>query len=911
MKTFFVDRPRLPIPIQCGLLFCVLATAQPVAAANYQVTTTADGGSGSLRQAILDANANPGLDTITFAIVGVPPFTITPASALPSVTDPVIIDGTSQTGYAGLPLIEIDGANLPGGSDGLNISAGGSTVLGLAINRCPRDGIRLQSLGTNVIQGNFLGTDPTGAISLGNGEGGVMVYGSPGNLIGGTNSAQRNLLSGDNQSGVFLFLSSAVGNVVSGNYVGTSVSGLTSLGNIFSGVVIAGSSSNLIGGTNPGAGNLISGNGQSGVYILQAPATGNLIEGNYIGVDATGLVALHNFQDGVTIDATSGNTVGGTTSGARNILSGNLESGVFIWTAGANSNIVLGNYIGTDVTGTNALPNMTNGVTIDGTSGNTIGGTVPGSENVISGNQQDGILILSSGATNNTVAGNYIGPDATGKNALGNAWGGVTIEGVSDNMIGAVGGGNVISGNYSNGVLLINDGATNNLITYNFIGTDVTGERAMANSLAGIYIEASGNTIGGATAGAGNVISGNTDNGIFIYDSSTSNNVVGGNFIGTDAGGTVALPNGFFGVSVSNAPANVIGRGNVISGNVDGGIALGGNTSGTVVQGNFIGTDLTGNLAVPNSAGIYFFGAGSNLIGGTTPGSGNVISGNNGEGLSVANPGANGNTIQGNFIGTKADGVSPLGNLWHNIDIQNTAANNLVGGATAAADNHLAFVRTAQYDGVRIRAGCIGNYVGRNSIFSNAGWGIVIGNSGVTDTNLVTLSQAVSDGNETVVHGAMATYPNGQFQVQVYENIVPDLTTPPGYGEGLIYLGATNIAIDSSGNASFEMTLPGTAQGRYLSATATDASGTTWEFGVDTLIGGLPSLTIHESGSSAAAVVTIAWSNAAQFGLEYTTSLVPPITWTAATNPIVTSGGTNSVSLSPQGKTAFYRLFFQ
>jgi len=112
------------------------------------------------------------------------PFTITPASALPAITDAVVIDGTTEPGYAGTPLIEINGSSLPASTDGLLILAGGSTVRGLAINRCPRDAIRLESLGTNVIQGNFLGTDPSGTVARGNGAGGVMIYGSPGNLIG-------------------------------------------------------------------------------------------------------------------------------------------------------------------------------------------------------------------------------------------------------------------------------------------------------------------------------------------------------------------------------------------------------------------------------------------------------------------------------------------------------------------------------------------------------------------------------------------------------------------------------------------------------------------------------------------------------------------------------------------------------
>ena len=828
-----------------------LALGHPGAAATYTVTTIADSGAGSLRQAITNANGNPGLDTIAFNIPGTGPFTITPASALPTITDPVVIDGTTQPGYAGTPLIEINGTNLAQGNNGLYITAGGSTVRGLAINRCPQDAIRLESLGTNVIQGNFLGTDPSGTVARGNGEGGVMINGSPGNLIGGTTASARNLISGGNQNGIYLFTSTATGNVISGNYIGTSVAGLAGLGNINNGVEVATASSNLIGGTSPGAGNVISGNGQSGIYFISAPATGNLVQGNYIGVNASGTGALGNGQDGVTVNGVSGNTIGGTAAGSGNVLSGNLESGVQIVTFGATSNVIAGNYIGTDRTGKVAIPNQINGVTLNGAAGNTVGGTTAGAQNVISGNEQLGVSITSTGASNNMVLGNYIGADATGTNALANTYGGVTINGAAGNMIGAANGGNVISGNTGNGVLLANAGASNNIVAGNFIGVDTTGKNAMANSLAGVYIQVSGNTIGGVAPGAGNVISGNAENGVFIYGGATSNNVVEGNFIGTSATGNRAVANGYSGVAISNAPANLIGgaasgAGNVISGNAVNGINLGGNTSGTVVQGNFIGTDLTGNNAVANSGGgIYFYGSGTNLIGGAVAGAGNIISGNYQEGLSVGDPGANGNTIQGNFIGTKADGVSPLGNQLHNNDFLDTASNNLVGGTIAAANNRIAYVTTSQYDGVRIRAGCLGNFVSQNSIFSNAGWGIVLGNSGVTVSNLVTITEAVSDGATTVIQGSMSTYAHGQFLIQFYENVSPNMSTPPGYGEGLTYLGSTNITTGANGQTSFVLSLPvGVATGAYLSATATDSANTTWEFGLDATVIGLITWTI-------------------------------------------------------------------
>ena len=918
-------------PFCCCFFVLAAGAGDPAAAATYTVTTTADSGANSLRQAITNANGNPGLDTIAFNIPGTGPFTITPASALPTITDPVVIDGTTQPGYAGTPLIEINGSSLASGDNGLYITAGGSTVRGLAINRCPQDAIRLESLGTNIIQGNFLGTDPSGTVARGNGEGGVMINGSPGNLVGGTSAPARNLISGGNQNGIYLFTSTATGNVISGNYIGTTVTGMAGLGNVYNGLEIASSSSNLIGGTSPGAGNLISGNGQSGIYIISAPATSNLVQGNYIGVNASGTGAISNGLDGVTINGVSGNTIGGTTAGS-NLLSGNLESGVLILTLGATSNVIAGNYIGTDLTGKVAIPNHTNGVTLYGVAGNLVGGTNAGAQNVISGNQQLGVTITLPGASNNMVLGNYIGADATGANALANTYGGVTIDGAAGNMIGAANGGNVISGNLGNGVYLVDAGTSNNIVSGNFIGVDATGENAMANNLAGVYVQVPGNTIGGLAPGAGNVISGNAENGVFIYGGATSNNVVEGNFIGTDATGTEAVANGYSGVAISNAPANLIGgvasgAGNVISGNANSGINLGGNTSGTMIQGNYIGTDLTGNNAVANSmGGIYFYGSGTNLIGGTAAGAGNVISGNFQEGLSVGDPGANGNTIQGNFIGTKADGVSPLGNQLHNIDFLNTAGNNLVGGTTPAANNRIAYATMSLYDGVRIRAGCLGNFVSQNSIFSNAGWGIVLGNSGVTVSNLVTLTEVVSDGVTTGIHGSMSTYARGQFLIQFYENPVPD---PSGYGEGLTYIGSTNITTGANGQAAFALALPvDVAPGAYLSATATDRANTTWEFGLDEAVAASPSLSISLSGAqtilvtnpvthvvttnSLPATVTASWpANPPGFVLQCATNLTPPAAWSAATNTVSTNGTVLSTTAIPIGLASFYRLLFQ
>jgi titin len=896
-------------------------------AATYTVTTVADSGNGSLRQAILNANSNPGLDKIAFNIPATGlltvPFTIAPLSALPTITDPVVLDGTTQPGYSTSPLIQISGSLLAANTDGLLITAGGSTVRGLAINSCPRDAIRIESLGTNIIQGNFLGTDPSGRLALANGEGGILINGSPGNLIGGITAAQRNIISGGNQVGIYLLSSGAIGNVISGNYIGVSATGLSALGNVNNGLEISQASSNIIGGTSPGAANVIAGNGESGIYLLTAGTTGNVIEGNIIGLNASGTAAIANTRDGVTIYGVAGNSVGGTAASAGNIISGNGGAGVYILTPGATNNTVLGNKIGTDETGELPLPNQGNGVIIDGVPGNVIGGTNAGSRNIISGNDQNGVLIISAGASNNLVQGNFVGVDSAGSHPLPNTYDGVTVDGAAENLIGGLDGGNVISGNTANGVLLINSGGGTNYVQGNLIGTDYTGEKSVANGQGGVYIQTPGNTIGGATAALRNLISGNTEAGVFLYSTNASNNLIEGNYIGTDLSGKVALGNGFAGISLSNAPANTIGglaagAGNVVSANGNSGITLGGSpTAATVIQGNYIGTDLTGSNALGNAnGGIYFYGSGSNMIGGTVAGAGNLISGNYQEGISVGNPGANYNVIQGNFIGTKIDGISPLGNALHNIDFLDTASNNLLGGAIPGADNRIAFVQSSLYDGVRIRAGCLGNFVSRNCIFSNGSLGIVIGqNPGLNTSNLVTLTEVASDSALTSIQGKMTSYANGQFLIQFYENAVPN---PSGYGEGFTYVGSTNITTGGNGQASFSLTLPvAVPVGRYLSATATDKANTTWEFAADIAVQALsppqvtPSLSfgwLAASGNTPARIVFSWPSKLAAFDLRQTTNLSPPINWALSTNTVTEHGTTNSITLIPAGKGIFYQL---
>ncbi len=905
--------PRFFTPALVAAL--TLGATSILQAAALLVTSTNDTGSGSLRQAILDANSTSEPDVIAFQIPGGGPFTISPVSKLPPITAPVRIDGTTQPGYAGTPLIELNGASMPAESDGLLITGGASVIRGLAINHCKRDGIRIQGPGGNSIEGNYLGTDPSGTIARPNGESGVFLFRSGTNVIGGGSLAARNVISGGNLNGIFVLDPPSRKNVIEGNFIGVSATGTGALGNQQNGIAIASAPECRI------SNNVISGNGESGVYLLGAAATNNVIEANLIGTDFTGKVAIGNRLDGVTIYGAAGNTIGGTAMEERNVISGNVNVGVRITLGSARRNVVMGNYIGTDATGLMSLANRTNGVTVAGAPGNTVGGTIAGARNLISGNEQNGILIIEAGSSNNLVQGNFIGVDATGSSALPNTTSGVTIDRAAGNRVGGTteGARNVISGNKQVGIYLVEAGGGNNVVQGNFVGSDGTGTSAVPNSLAGIRIETPGNIIGGVEPGARNVISGNRQSGIFLFGTNATNNLVEGNFIGTDASGNRALGNAFGGVSFFNASDNQIGGAdanarNLISANSDSGISLQGQgTTRNVVQGNFIGTDLGGTTALGNAVGgIYLYGASSNSIGGTLPGTGNLISGNSKTGISIGDPGANGNLIQGNFIGTAYDGLKPLPNQWHNIELLNTASGNLIGGPTAQSDNLIGYTGTAGYDGIRIRDGCIGNLISRNSIFSNGesspnGLGIDLSADGVSADQRMLLEEAVSDENVTIIRGQLKGVANQRLRVQFYANQSAHVS---GYGEGQIYLGVTSIDVGAGGQRNFTATFPtGKHAGEFISATLTDSEDNTSEFARDIQALEPPALIARAATIQAGRMLE--WPDKpGGFVLLNTTNLTSPVSWVLATGLVVKDGGTNRVLLVPEQGNLFYRLEF-
>ncbi|HST52114.1 MAG TPA: FG-GAP-like repeat-containing protein [Pyrinomonadaceae bacterium] len=388
------------------------------------VTNTNDSGAGSLRQAILDSNSTVGTkETITFNIPGAGVHTIQPASALPTITDPVTIDGYTQPGASANTLatgddavieIELDGTNAGSTTSGLVITAGGSTVRGLVINRFGTGGttsvtaggtaIEINTGDGNVVEGCFIGTDTTGASSLANINDGVGIT-SNNNRVGGSTAAQRNVISGNDREGVLL-LSFGANNSVLGNYVGTNAAGTAAITNASDIVLFDHANNCRIGGTNAGEGNLIGGSLDTGVLIVNS-SHDNTVQGNLIGTNATGTAAIPNQNNGVGIfDTAQNNTVGGTSTSARNIISGNLGSGVRYHST-VTGNVVEGNFIGTDTGGTAALGNGLDGVTIEGGTNLTVGGTTAADANTVAFNTQAGVVV-TGGVVVNQIEGNSI-----------------------------------------------------------------------------------------------------------------------------------------------------------------------------------------------------------------------------------------------------------------------------------------------------------------------------------------------------------------------------------------------------------------------------------------------------------------------------------------------------------------------
>jgi len=602
-------------------------------------------------------------------------------------------------------------------------------------------GVWMQNAGTtgNVVAGNRIGVDLAGASALRNGNDGItIISGAGGNTIGGDAPGAGNIISGNADRGITIQGVGSDGNRVLGNIIGPDVTGTKSMGNPGDGIVImAGASNNVVGGDTPAARNLISGNDdqdaateQAGIFIQDAATVGNRIVGNYIGTGAAGTAGLGNGGQGIVLAlGAHGTVIGGETPGAGNVISSNDGHGIVLQQSGTDSNRIVGNIIGLDALGGQALTNGDTGVFIGfGASHNVVGGDTQAARNLING----GVWLQEPGTTGNRVQGNYIGTDASGTAAPGNdAHGVMLLDAPSGNFVGGEtpGAGNLISGNAGHGVFLQGAGTTGNEIKGNSIGVDVTGKQPLGNGLNGVLIldGASENVIGGNTAPARNLISGNGLYGVQIQDAGTAGNRVQGNFAGTDVTGTAAIPNAKDGVIANDgASDNLIGgalpgEGNLISGNDEIGVNINSDTTGNRVLGNTIGTDVTGAAALGNAGpGVLIgFGAYDNVVGGAESGADNLISGNGSAGILIKNLGTTGNRVLGNTVGTDAAGTHAIPNALDGVAIAFAASGNFVGGEAPGEGNLIGGNSRA---GVRMQdSGTTGNRVAGNTIGSATG----------------------------------------------------------------------------------------------------------------------------------------------------------------------------------------------
>ncbi|HET6262952.1 MAG TPA: hypothetical protein VFG99_12045, partial [Chloroflexia bacterium] len=554
----------------------------------------------------------------------------------------------------------------------------------------------------------------------------------------------------------------------------------------------------------------------NGIVFVETTSYGtraNQVLGNYIGTDINGTAAISNTFNGVVMNNAHDNVVGSTAAGAGNLISGNGLNGVYIEMAiGAR---VRGNYIGTDASGTADLGNGGAGVYIKDGGSNAIGGSAAGARNLISGNNGSGVYITGYNARSNTVFANYIGTNAAGTGPLGNSDDGVTIrERAINNEVGNGGatGRNIISGNLRNGVLITGTLASEgvgNRVWGNYIGTTVDGSAPVSNTLNGVALdEASYNQIG--DWGTRNVISGNGRNGVLISGTTSSNNYVRGNYIGTNADGTLNVGNASSGVSIVSASNNIIGGTNesyrnVISGNFDGvriaRLRAGQFADNNLIQGNFLGTNASGTAAIGNYvAGVsLLIGARNTVVGGAQPEMRNLISGNVTFGVIVSS--ANDTKIQNNYIGTNASASGPVPNQSSGIYISDGYTNTIGGGV--GLGNLVAYNGE---DGVFANGGA-SNVINTNSIYSNIKLGINLGSSNDWQFGGVSVNDALDpdDGPNKVqnypvlsasstqsqIKGSLNSLPNTTFTIEFFTNDTCDAT---GYGEGKTFLGTTVVS---------------------------------------------------------------------------------------------------------------------
>jgi parallel beta-helix repeat protein len=623
-----------------------------------------------------------------------------------------------------------------GAGNGLTFGDSPNRVIRMAIGNFSGAGVRAEGGETDIL-GSHIGTDAAGTSAAPNGNG-IVIVGGIEHVIGGDTADERNIISGNNGNGVTV--EGADGVRIQGNYIGTNASGTQALGNGAHGVWMLNGSASSVGQAPHGnviSGNAQS--GVLIVQGGDGESRANRIEANLIGTDASGNQPLGNGGDGVALLGVLHElTIGGFDPAQRNVIAANLGEGVAHRAGGGDAVRIAGNYIGTNVDGSADLGNGRSGVYSEGNN-LTIGGTETGAGNVISGNTLHGVhaTVRSVRIYGNTIGLGADGMTAFGNGQDGILLN--KTQPLSEIGSATGSGRNVISANGRHGIDLVGDVAnpesypSRASIVNNYVGLDSTGMSDRGNGADGIHLtDSNGSGIGGLS-GQHNVISGNGSNGVAVINS--ADNVLWENRIGTDAGGTSAIGNDLAGVAVENGSNNDIGTAtgtghSVISGNAAAGIFLS-HATNVRIRNVYLGTDVAGTSAMPNAHGVLI---GNGWTGITIGGPGferNVISGNTGAGVNVVGPNVvsgPGVAVIGNVIGSAADGASPLNGGTNELGVLlgAGASGNTVGSLDPTEGN---IISHQEKEGILVSGGT-GNTILGNSIHSNGALGIDTINGG-------------------------------------------------------------------------------------------------------------------------------------------------------------------------------------
>lgn len=796
---------RLAVGLSVAATFAFVAhTAQ---AATLSVINTNDSGAGSLRQAILDANANPDVDVITFSIPGAGVHTIAPLTQLPTITETVTIAGYTQPGSSvntasvgtnAQIMIVLSGANTSAPSAGLRIAGTNVVVQGLAINGFkPQsgnggNGVKMETGSVNAkVQGCFIGTNAAGTAAVPNQDSGVFDRDGTGSLIGGTNLSQRNVISGNAVNGI---ADLGQGATIANNLIGVAADGTTPLGNAIAGAIVNGGSSEVIGGTAANTANVIANNGADGVRVFAGSAS---ILGNRIF--ANGELGIDLKSDGPTP-----NDRGDADTGPNGLQ--NSPELMLVGTVGGLAR----------VTGTlDSRPNTTYRIefftsTAADSSGFGEGETFQTGYSDVTTDARGFVFFNRLIAV--PSAGLFVTATATDLGA------GETSEFsrsvVALNAITVTNNNDSGSGSLRQAILDANTNA----------GTDAILFTALAG---GVLTIAPATPLPVVTDTI--VIDGFTKTGAHPNTDALPGDAVWQVELDGSNAGTGTAADG-----ISIGAAGSIVRGLVINRFASDGVDV--HAANVQVTGNLFGADPALTTRLQNGSGVRVEGGSSaTQIGGPNPADANIFAGSNGAGISNSVGGA---LIRGNLIGS-FDGATTFNNIAAINSTANAGAATVIGGTGAGEGNLIA----GNNVGVISSSASVPITIRGNEIRDNSQLGIELGTPGVTpndpdDTDVIpqnfpVLSLAQASDGSTNLAGTLDT-PAGSgtatYSLDFYANQSCDSS---GFGEGDFYLGGVTTSLALGGPAaSFSVSVPNIppAGAAQITATATDAAGFTSEF---------------------------------------------------------------------------------